>query len=139
MEADMNAQKNEMKFFYNSEKYNDSKALGYAKTANKTVNVHDVSKEGLTQTQIAELAEKMNISVKELVDKNHELYLTDYKKKDLPNEEWLKLLEENPSLMKTPIAMTANATFYVDDPYKFVNRDMDHGGIVSEKANKDEK
>lgn len=139
MEADMNAQENEMKFIYNSEKYNDSKALGYAETANKKVNVHDVSKESLTQTQIAELAEKMKISVKELVDKNDELYLSKYKDKDLPNEEWLKVLEEKPSLIKTPIAMTSKKTFYVDDPYKFVNRDMDHGGIVNETANKDEK
>lgn len=135
----MNAQDNEMRFFYNSEKYNDSKALGYAETANAKINIIDLSKEPLTQTQIAELAEKMEVPVSKLVDTNEELYLTQYKGKDLPDEEWLKVMEENPSLIKTPIAMTSSETFYVDDPYKFVKKDMDHGGIVNEKANKDEK
>lgn len=139
MEENMNAQDNEMRFFYNSEKYNDSKALGYAETAKKKVNVHDISKTPLTQTQIAELAEKMNVKVKDIVDKNDDLFLSQYKGKDLPDEEWLKVLEENPSMIKTPIAMTSKKTFYVDDPYKFVNRDMDNGGIVNKHANKDEK
>ena len=130
---------NEIWFFYNSEKYNDGKALGYAETLNKKLNVHDISKTHLTQTQIVELAQKMGLKVKDLVDTNNELYLTKIKNKDLPSTEWLKLLQENPQLMRTPIAMTSEKTFIVDDPYQFVNRDMDHGGIKSKTANEHEK
>lgn len=134
----MNAMNNEMRFFYNSEKYNDSKALGYAETLNKKINVHDISKTHLTQTQIAELAGKMNVNICDLVDKNHELYLDKYQNTDLPDSEWLIVLEDNPTLLKTPIAMTSEETFIVEDPYLFVNRDMDNGGIKRD-ANKDEK
>lgn len=130
---------NEIKFYYNSGKYNDSKALGYAETLKKKINVHDISKTELTQTQIAELAEKMNLKVRDLVDKNDELYLKEYKDKDLPNTEWLKLLQSNPNLMRTPIAMTSTETFIVEDPYIFVNRDMDSGGIVNKTGNSHEK
>lgn len=130
---------NEIRFYYNSEKYNDGKALGYAETVHKKLNVHDISKTHLTQTQIAELAQKMGISVKDMVDKNHELYITEFKDKDIPSTEWLKLLQENPQLMRTPIAMTPEETFIVEDPYQFVNRDMDDGGIKSKQANEHEK
>lgn len=130
---------NEIRFFYNSEKYHDGKALGYAETQNKKMNVHDVSKTHLTQTQIAELAQEMNIEVKDLVDTNNELYLTEYKNRDLPSTEWLKLLQENPQLMRTPIAVTPEKTFIVEDAYLFVNRDMDHGGIKNKTANQHEK
>lgn len=130
---------NEIKFYYNSKKYNDSKALGYAETLKKKINVHDISKTELTQTQIAELAEKMNLKVRDLVDKNDELYLKEYKDKDLPNTEWLKLLQSNPNLMRTPIAMTSTETFIVEDPYLFVNRDMNSGGVVNKTGNSHEK
>lgn len=128
-----------MKFFYNSNKYNDSKALGYAETINPKLNIQDLSKESLTRTQIAELAERMNVSINELVDRNDDLYISDYKDKDLSDKEWLKAMEEKPTLIKTPIAMTSEKTFYVDDPYKFVKEDMSHGGIKEDKANKDER
>lgn len=135
----MKAMKDEMYFFYNSEQYEDSKALGYAETLDQKINIQDISKDHLTQTQIAELAEKMNMSIADLVNTNHEDYINDYKNKDLPDTEWLKLLEEKPELLRTPIAMTSSKTFIVEDPYTFVNRDMDNGGIKNETANKDEK
>lgn len=136
----MKAKDNEILLIYNSEKYEDRKAKGYADTLkDHALNERDVTKNNLTETQIAEIAADMNVDISQLVDKNSDLYLHQLKDKSFSEEELMKLIVKNPELLKTPIAYKGSKAFFVDSAYQFVNDDFDIDGIRSPKGNTFEK
>ncbi|GAA0894419.1 hypothetical protein GCM10009122_41000 [Fulvivirga kasyanovii] len=136
----MKAKENEILLIYNSEKQQDRKTKGYADTLNDhALNERDVLTDNLTETQIAEIARDMNIEIAELVDKNSDLYLQEYKNKSLSDDEITKVLAKNPEMIKTPIAYVGSEVFFVGSAYDFVNKDFDIEGVKSHKGNKFEK
>lgn len=136
----MKAKDNEILLIYNSEKYEDRKAKGYADTLkDHALNERDITKNNLTETQIAEIARDMNVDISELIDKNSDLYLHQLKDKGFSESELTKLIVKNPELLKTPIAYKGSKAFFVGSAYQFVNEDFDVEGIRSPKGNTFEK
>lgn len=59
--------------------------------------------EPLSEDEIRALLQKAGITAFQLVRKNEPLYLERYEGKMLDNEEWIKVLTENPILIERPI------------------------------------
>ncbi|ELR73190.1 hypothetical protein C900_05239 [Fulvivirga imtechensis AK7] len=136
----MKAKENEILLIYNSEKYEDRKAKGYADTMkDHALNERDISKNNLTETQIAEIARDMNVDMSVLIDKNSDTYLHHLKDKGFAEAELTKLMVKNPDLIKTPIAYIGSRAFFVGSAYDFVNADFDIEGVRSKKGNVFEK
>lgn len=124
-EITMKARKNEIKLIYNSSRVEEKRAVGYAEALkdHKLLTI-DVRKEHITETQLAELANKLGVPIDELVNKNAELFKDEYADKDLEDEELLKVLSQNPDMLKTPIALMDQRAFFVTSSYDFVKEDM---------------
>lgn len=136
----MKAKENEILLIYNSEKYEDRKAKGYADTMkDHALNERDIAKNNLTETQIAEIARNMNVDMSELIDKNSDTYLHHLKDKGFSESELTKLMVKNPDLIKTPIAYIGSKSFFVKSAYDFVNADFETKGVQSKKGNVFEK
>ena len=130
----METTNNELRLYYNSTKKRDRETLGYAETQDLVLNEKDISKANLTERQFAELANSMNISVSELADTNADFFLSDIKGKSFGDDQWLKLLAQHPELVKTPIAMIGNNTYFVSSPLNLIADDLEIEGIKSQKG-----
>ncbi|KAA0128316.1 arsenate reductase (glutaredoxin) [Chryseobacterium sp. SN22] len=57
----------------------------------------------LSELEIKTVLKKLNQNVFHIIRKNEKLYLEKFAGKDLSEEEWIKILAENPSLIQRPI------------------------------------
>ena len=57
----------------------------------------------LTELELKTLLKKLNTDVQGLIRKNDRLYQERYMGKDFSEDEWIKILVENPSLIQRPI------------------------------------
>ena len=136
----MKAEEKEILFIYNSEKQEDRKARGYAETVDGyALNDKDVSKVKITETQIAEIADDMGVTVVQLVDENSEYYMNELKDKSIDDSALTTILSKNPEALKTPIAYLGKKAFFVDSAYSFVKQGIEIEGVKSDKGNAFEK
>ncbi|WPO84196.1 ArsC/Spx/MgsR family protein [Chryseobacterium sp. JJR-5R] len=59
--------------------------------------------EPLSEPEIKTLLKKMNQDVSHIIRKSERLYMEKFANKNLSEEEWIKVLSENPSLIQRPI------------------------------------
>jgi arsenate reductase-like glutaredoxin family protein len=57
---------------------------------------------------------KLNIKPLELVRTQEAIYKSDYKGKNFTDNEWIKIMIENPKLIKRPIVVSGNKAVWGD-------------------------
>ena len=121
----MKIAKNEILFIYNSQKLSDRQALGYISCLPKwKIKEVDLDKERLTELQINQLADMLNYTPKEIVDKSSALYKTMYAGANLSVNDTIKAMSQNQELIKTPIAIFHNQAKRLGSPYQVVKWDI---------------
>lgn len=63
----------------------------------------NIIEDPLSELEIKTILKKLNQEVSHIIRKSEKLYLEKYADKDLSEEEWIKILAENPSLIQRPI------------------------------------
>ena len=79
--------------------------LELIKEADADVDVVEYLKKPLTEDEIHNLLAKLNLPVDYLIRKNEELFKTQFKGKDFTEDQWIKVLAENPQLLERPIVV----------------------------------
>lgn len=102
--------------FYNSESIRAKQTLAYAKAEGLPILKIDILKTPLTGTQIAELADRLNMEIKDLVNQEHPSYISKFEHHDFSSEDWIKMIKKNPEIMKQPIVLRGNKTILVETP-----------------------
>lgn len=102
--------------FYNSQSTRAKKTLAYAKSEGLPIQEVDILKTPLTGTQIAELADRLGLEVRDLVNQEHPVYKKKFEKSDYSSEDWIKMIKNNPEIMKQPIAIRGKLTILVETP-----------------------
>ena len=92
------------------------KTLAYARTKGLRIQEVDILKTPLTGTQIVELANRLGLEVKNLVNQEHPAYTSKFEHHELSTEDWIKLIRHNPDIMKQPIALRGHMTILVESP-----------------------
>ena len=129
-----------MKLYYNSTKMEDREVLAFAESlTHLVVNEQDISRDILTETQLKELADNMHVETMGLLDKNDSLYMDKIKHRDYSDEELLKIMRKNPSLIKTPIARVDKHVYHVKSHYELIPEDLDVKGVRNKKGNSSER
>ncbi len=130
---------NEVLFIYNSNDMQERRALGYAKSLkNHKLKEKDLYKENLSETQIKEIANKIGEHPISLINKNSDLYKEEYNGLNYDEEDILKLIKNNPLIMKTPIAVYHDRASFVESSFEFIKMDMVSHSFKDELSNKDE-
>ena len=70
---------------------------------NVPFEIIDFMETPLTEMELTTLLKKLNTDVQGLIRKNDRLYQEKFAGKDYTEEEWIKILTENPSLIQRPI------------------------------------
>lgn len=102
--------------FYNSRSQRGKQALVYAKTHGLAVEEIDILKTPLTGTQITELAVRLGIKIKEMVNQEHYKYRRKFTLQCFSSEDWITVIQNHPEIMKQPIALWGDRTIWVKTP-----------------------
>lgn len=73
--------------------------------ADADVEVVEYLKTPLNEDEIHELLDKLNLPIDYLIRKNEAIFKEEFKGKELSEDEWVKVLAENPKLMERPIVV----------------------------------
>lgn len=117
----------EITLIYNFDKQGDREAIAYAKQMAANVNEVDISKNPLTERQLAQLIDKLGVSVEKLIDNKSDIYKEKYEGKDMEESDWLGVLKHNPNLMKTPIGILGEKSIICDLPSHILSLDEGQG------------
>ena len=77
--------------------------LEYLKGKTDKVEIIDYLKQGLSLKEMTEIIARLNVKPLELVRTQEELYKKELKNKQFTDEEWVKIIIENPRLLRRPI------------------------------------
>lgn len=136
---------NEITVIYNSEKHDDKKARGYAESLHDyTVKTLDLAREPITETQLAQLAEKMNVHVRDLIDTTYGDYAQPSHNElpDLDEGSYFKMMARNPMIISTPILIIGNKAQKFGSGYNIIQEDFSYGldnpghGNIEEKKDR---
>ena len=96
----------EITLIYNSNEHIGRQILAYAQTENLPIHDVDLAHVQLTSAHWIELASRLDISVKELINPEDPDFLQKFGGlKNLSDNDWLKLLIHNPDILKAPIVI----------------------------------
>jgi arsenate reductase-like glutaredoxin family protein len=136
-------QPRELTLIYHSEKSDDKKARGYVESLRLAIKTLDLAKESLTETQLAQLADKMELPIKNLIDATYyDGSSTEDKEglKKMDTTQLLTFIKHNPKILHTPILIIGDRAYKYGTGYHLIKDDMSEGvKSVSDAVNVEEK
>jgi arsenate reductase len=113
--------KSQITLYYNSESGIAKQTLAYAKAEGLPIQEIDILKTKLTGTQLVELSDKLHMEVEDLVNQEHPFYKSHFEYHNFSTDDWIKMIQHNPEIMKQPIALRGNITILVKTPSDIIN------------------
>jgi len=95
--------------------------LQYATEKNMEFQVREYLKDPLTEAELTALVMKLHIKPAELIRTQEEVYKKELKGLHLNDEEWIKVMVENPKLIRRPI-VEGKYKAVVGDPPENIDR-----------------
>ena len=137
-------QPRELTLIYHSEKTDDKKARGYVESLpTLAIKTLDLAKESITETQLAQLADKMEIEIKDLIDPTFDDRENTSKNKeglkDMDRDQLLVYIKHNPLLLSTPILIIGDRAYKYGSAYELIKEYQGEGVKTSDAANVEEK
>lgn len=105
-----------MKIYHNPRCSKSRAGLKYLEENGYHIEVKNYMTDGITPAEIKTILSKTGMSVMELVRTHEELYKKEYKGKEFSDEEWMKILSENPRLMQRPIVVNGKKAILAQPP-----------------------
>ncbi|CAN5418492.1 hypothetical protein BH10BAC4_BH10BAC4_17730 [soil metagenome] len=126
---------NELTLIYHSDKQEDKKARAFVETIRDyKVKTLDLKREAITETQLAEIANKMELPLKKLVDTTYEDRLESTDKNtinEVSDTDLLTILKREPILIKTPIAIIGKRAYEYSSAYDLLSKNTSTDGVAS--------
>ena len=112
----LRAQKtNTMITIYHNPRCKKSRAgLEHLKTKTQDIEVIDYIKNPISYETIKDLLMKLNKKPQEMIRTQEAVFKQNFKGKNFGDEEWIKIMEENPKLIKRPIIVRENKAIWGD-------------------------
>lgn len=96
--------------------YRAKQTLAYAKSEGVSVLIIDLTKTPMTGSQILEIAGRLGLKVEDLIDRDNDFYTSKFEPLELSSEDWIKMIQQNPEIIKQPIALRGDKTILVETP-----------------------
>lgn len=111
----------EITLIYSSEDQIGKQILAYCQVESLPIHEIDLLHTKITVTQWAELAQRMGVDVKDLVNTESSAYLQKFEKgADFDENDWLNLLEKNQDVLRGPIVMKGNKVVMMSNPQEML-------------------
>lgn len=134
-------QPNEITLIFHSDKPEDRKTRAYVETIEGyAIKTLDLKREGITETQLAEVANKLGTAIDDLVDAEYSDRVKIGSVKGLREQDTLKLLSNEPILVATPILIIGSHAYQFESSYDLIHEAAAiHGVRENPAANVEEK
>ncbi len=135
---------NEITLIFHSDKADDRKMRAFVETISTfKVKSLDLQKQSLTETQVAEIGNKMNVSINSLIDKTY-LDLNSKKENNdidsISDADMLTMIVQNPKVLHTPILIVGKKAYSYESAFEILDQHFKIDGVASiPSANKEEK
>lgn len=94
-----------MKIFHNPRCSKSRAGIEYLNDKGVEFEVVEYLKSGISKEDIDEILLKTNLKPKDLIRTHEEYYKQELKDKNFTDDEWIKIIIENPKLLKRPIVL----------------------------------
>jgi len=134
-------QPNEITLIFHSDKAEDRKTRAYVETLEGyAIKTLDLKRENITETQLAEIADKLGVSITSLVDAEYSDRAKISSVEGLREQDTLKLLAHETILVATPILIIGDHAYQFDSSYDLIHETAAiHGVRENPSANVEEK
>jgi len=92
-----------VKVLHNGNCSKSNAVLEYLDENGVPFEIINIVEDPLSELEIKTVLKKLNQNVFHIIRKNEKLYVEKYAGKNLSEDEWIKVLAENPSLIQRPI------------------------------------
>lgn len=128
-------QPNEITLIFHSDKEDDKKTRAYVETIEGfAIKTLDLKRENLTETQLAEIANKLDVSIGDLFDQAYADRVKIGSVKGLRDQDALKLLAKDPILLATPIIIIGDHAYQFESSYDLIREGATITGIKENPA-----
>lgn len=92
-----------IKILHNNSCSKSRAILEYLDENNVPFEIIDIVENPLSELELKTVLKKLNLSVHDIIRKNEALFKEKFSDKNLNDDEWIKVLSENPALIQRPI------------------------------------
>ena len=110
-----------MKIYHNPRCAKSRAGLKYLEEQGYDVEIKKYLAEGLSEAELKDVISKTGMEPFKLVRTQETLYKTNYKGKEFTDEEWIKILVENPKLLQRPIVVNGDNAVLANPPENVEN------------------
>ena len=105
-----------IKIYHNPRCRKSRAGLQYLEEKGVEFELVEYLKNGITEEELKEVLIKMNVGPTEIIRTQEDVYKKQFKGKNFTDEEWIKILIENPKLIKRPIIVKGYKAVWADPP-----------------------
>lgn len=121
---------NEVTLIFHSDKPDDRKARGYVESITAfVIKTLDLKRDPITETQLAELADKMGSSIIELFDPTYADRARGVQAGNMGDYDILSLLAHEPILICTPILIVGKKALHYRSSYELIKINGHSSGV----------
>ncbi len=97
-----------MKIYHNPRCSKSRQTLNMIREANREVEIVEYLKTPPTEDELRDILHKLNLPVDYLIRKGEEIYKTEFKGKELTEDEWIAALVKHPKMLERPIVVNGD-------------------------------
>lgn len=105
-----------IKIYHNSRCRKSRAGLKYLEGKGVTFELMEYLKDGISEEELKDVLIKMNVGPTEIIRTQEDIYKKQFKDKNFTDEEWIKILIENPKLIKRPLVVKGYKAVWADPP-----------------------
>ena len=106
----------EILIYYNPKSSSDRKTVAHAQSMVSHIKSFAFDKSPSTGTSWQQILHSLDMHPKELLNKANPYYQKHIRGRDFDEESWVKVLQNNPELIKAPIAIRGNRAILCSTP-----------------------
>jgi polyphosphate kinase len=110
-----------MKIYHNPRCAKSREGLKYLEEKAYDIEIKKYLTDGITQEELKEIISKAGKKPFDFVRTQEKLYKEHYKDKKISDDEWIKILVENPKLLQRPIVVNGNKAVLANPPENVEN------------------
>ena len=103
-----------LKIYHNPRCKKSRAGLQFVKDRTNDFEIVEYLKNPISESELKELLMKLNKKPLEMVRTQEAIYKSDFKGKNFTDDEWVKIMTENPKLIKRPIVVKDNKAVWGD-------------------------
>ena len=105
-----------IKIYHNPRCRKSRTGLQYLEGKGVEFELVEYLKNGISEEELKDVLIKMNVSPTEIIRTQEDVYKKQFKGKNFTDEEWIKILIENPKLIKRPLVVKGYKAVWADPP-----------------------